>query len=634
MKHLILGTAGHVDHGKTALVKSLTGVDTDRLEEEKRRGITIVLGFAELALADGTQIGIVDVPGHERFINNMLSGIGGIDLVMLVVAADEGIMPQTREHFDICRLLSVPRGLTVITKTDLVDDEWLQLVIHDVEELTAGTFLENGGIYPVSARTGRGIPELLKGLEQTCQGIQERESGGIFRLPVDRVFTIKGFGTVVTGTLISGRVTNGETVEILPVGISAKVRGVQVHSRTVEEATAGQRTALNLQGIEKERIERGHTLTVPGLITPTFMIDARITLLPDVEKALENRGLVRCYIGAARGLAVVILLDRDKLAPGEECYAQIRLREAIVAMGGDHFILRSISRNRTIGGGMVLDPLPMKHKASEKGLIPSLKVLQNGRDEAKAEVFLHHAGFRGMDLSGFRCRLPLAEGASRRILQRLREKGRAVTVSPETLHLLHADYYERIKQKLLQVLAEFHEAKPLEPGIPKAELFSRTARIINERIFQTLLERLQSEGTVRVQENRVRLTEHKVSLNAEEEEAAAKIEDLYLRSGLKPPYSRALPQELGLKSALVSDLMRHLVETGKLVHIQGDLFINGEALRKARENVRAFLEKKGEISVSEMRDLLGITRKYMIPLLEYFDGIGFTARKGDNRVLR
>jgi selenocysteine-specific elongation factor len=634
MKNLILGTAGHVDHGKTALVKALTGIDTDRLAEEKKRGITIVLGFAELTLPGGIQIGIVDVPGHERFINNMLSGVGGIDMVVLVVAADEGVMPQTREHFDICRLLDVQKGLTVITKADLVDKEWLQLVTQDLEELIADTFLQEGGILPISAKTGEGVPELLAGLEKMCQGIEERESGGVFRLPVDRVFTMKGFGTVVTGTLMSGKVENGETVEVLPSGLKAKVRGIQVHSKPVNEALSGQRTALNLQGVEKKKIERGHTMTAPGLLTPTFMADVLVTLLPDVEKPLKSRGLVRFYSGASKGIAHLVLLGRGELVPGEEGYAQIRLREKIVAMGGDRFILRSISENRTIGGGLILDPLPMKHKGWDKDLITSLQILERGDPEEKAEVFLHHAGFKGMDLSGFRCRLPLARGTSKRILQKLREKGKAVTIVSENLHLLHLDYYEMLKTRFLKVLEEFHKNKPLEPGILKAELYSRFSTMIGEKIFQSILGRLEKEGTVRVEEKLAWLAKHKIRLSTEEEEALRKIEVIYKTSGVKPPYSRSLPEELGLAPELVSDLLRHLVETKKLVHVQGDFFMDSESFEAAREKVRSFLEQKGEISVPEMRELLNSTRKYLIPLLEYFDAIRFTARKGDNRVLR
>ncbi|MEK6777303.1 MAG: selenocysteine-specific translation elongation factor [bacterium] len=634
MKHLILGTAGHVDHGKTALVKALTGVDTDRLEEEKRRGITIDLGFAELTLPGEIQIGIVDVPGHERFINNMLSGVGGMDLVMLVIAADEGIMPQTREHFDICRLLSIPRGLTVITKTDLVDGDWLHLVTQEIEALTKDTFLEGGGIYPVSSKTGQGIPELLEGLRRICEGVESRGSGGVFRLPVDRVFTMKGFGTVVTGTLVSGRVGNGETVEILPGGLTARVRGVQVHDKPVNEALAGQRTALNLQGVEKDRIERGDTVTTPGLLTPTFMLDARITLLPDVEKPMKNRRMIRFYNGAARCSGVAVLLGREELPPGGECYAQIRLSRPVVVMGGDRFILRSASENRTIGGGSVLDPMPVRHKTSDRDLVPALEILEKGKPEEKAEVFLRHAGYRGMDLAGFRCRLPIAQGPAKKILQTLREKGRAVTIIPETLHLLHEDYDGLSKEKVINILKAFHENKPLEPGMPKAELFSRFSVTIQEKVFQVILGRLEREGKVHIEENLVRLSEHKVSLNQEEEAAIAKIRELYRRTGLKPPSSKALPETLGLDVDHVADLMRHLMETGRLVHIQGDLFMDPASLQEARDKVRVFLDQKGEISVSEMRDLLDSTRKYLIPLLEYFDAAGFTARKGDKRILR
>jgi selenocysteine-specific elongation factor len=634
MKHLILGTAGHVDHGKTALVKALTGVDTDRLEEEKKRGITIVIGFAELELPGDVQIGIVDVPGHERFVNNMLSGIGGIDMVMLVVAADEGVMPQTREHFDICRLLDVPKGLIVITKTDLVDKEWLQLVIQDVEELVTGSFLEGKAIYPVSSKTGEGIPQLLEGLSRMAGEVSERDSGGIFRLPVDRVFTMKGFGTVVTGTLVSGRVKTGEMVEVLPGGLKAKVRGAQVHSKAVDEALSGQRTALNLQGVEKELITRGDTLTTPGLLRPTYMVDTSITLLEDEQKPLKQRGLVRFYIGAMRCLGHAVLLDRDQLIPGESCYAQVRLKEPVVALGGDRFILRSISENRTIGGGHVLDPLPMKHKSSAKDLIPSLAVLEQGKAEDKAEVFLRHAGFPGMDLAGFRCRLPLSEGVARGMLQKLREKGTAVTIVKETLHLLHVDYYEMLKTRLLSILAEFHKSKPLEVGISKAELSSRLAAMIDERIFLTILGRLEREGMLNVEEKRVRLAGHKVKLNAHEEAAAVKIESLYRNAGLKPPYARSVNEELGLEAAVAADLFKHLVENKRLVRITGDLYIDPQVLETARDKVRACLESKGEASIAEMKEHLNTTRKYLIPLMEYFDATGFTARKGEKRVLR
>lgn len=634
MKHLIIGTAGHVDHGKTALVRALTGVDTDRLEEEKKRGITIVLGFAEMELPGGIQAGIVDVPGHERFVNQMLAGVGGIDLVILVVAADEGVMPQTREHFDICRLLDLRKGLTVITKTDLIDEEWLQLVRQDVSALIEGTFLEGRPVCPVSAKTGEGVEALKEALAAIAGEVKDRDAEGILRLPVDRVFTIKGFGTVVTGTLVSGKVRNGETVEILPGGFAAKVRGLQVHSKPVEEALAGQRTALNLQGVEKEAVHRGDTVTRPGLLTTTYMVDAMVTLLPDVAKPLKNRSPVRFYIGSNRGIANIVHLDRELLKPDERGYAQIRLREPVLAMGGDRFILRSISENRTIGGGEILDPLPGKHKISDPSVVASLKILEAGEPEERACVFLRHAGFAGMDLAGFRCRLPLAKGTAKKIFQRLREKGKAVTVLSEPLHLLHIEDFRELEDRTLSILSEFHQNKPLEPGIPKAELASRLASMIDEKVFQSVLNHLARAKRVVVEEKQVRLPEHKIRLTDEEDTAARKIEVLYEKAGLKPPYSRNLSGELGLDERLAAELLRHLVEQKRLTHIQGDLFMDTKALHQGKEKVRVYLEKEGEISVAGMRDLLGLTRKYLIPLLEYFDGIGFTARKGDMRVLR
>ena len=634
MKHLVLGTAGHVDHGKTALVKALTGVDTDRLEEEKRRGITIVPGYAELCLGEEVQLGIVDVPGHERFIHNMLSGIGGIDLVLLVVAADEGVMPQTREHFDICRLLDVRRGLTAVTKIDLVEEEWLALVLQDVQELVRGTFLESGGIFPVSARTGEGLSELVEGIRAVTTGIPERESGGVLRLPVDRVFTMKGFGTVVTGTLVSGRVHSGQTVEILPSGRRARVRGVQVHSRPVDQALAGQRTALNLQGVETGELARGQTVTAEGLLRPTYMLDAAVALLPEMVRPLKQRSLVRFHIGTSRTLANLVLLDREELVPGERAYAQLRLRGPVVAMGGDRFILRSVSENRTIGGGQVLDPLPAKHRASETGLVEALERLEQGSPEDKAEVFLRHAGFDGMDLAGFRCRLPLGEAAARRILQRLREKGRGVTVQADTRHLLHVEHDRALRERILSVLDGYHRSRPLEAGMPKAELLSRFARIVGERVLISVLERMVREGSVGMEEKRVRRADHAVRLDASAEEAASRIQGTYVQAGLTPPYARDLPRLLDLSDKTVTELLRLLVEQGRLVRVQGDLYFDAAALDRARDALRRHLEVHGEISVPQVRELLGATRKYLIPLLEYFDAQGFTARKGDNRVLR
>ena len=368
MKQVVMGTAGHIDHGKTQLIKTLTGIDTDRLKEEKERGITIDLGFAHLTYEDGTEVGVIDVPGHERFVRNMLAGVGGIDLVMLVIAADEGVMPQTREHLAICQLLRVKEGLVALTKADLVDEDWLELVSEDTREFLKGTFLEGKPIVPVSAKTGQGIDELKRVLQALVARVPPKQLEGKFRLPVDRVFTIRGFGTVVTGTLFSGTIRVEDRIEIYPKGIEAKIRGLQVHNASVPEAVAGQRTAINLQGIDKVELERGDVLGHPGEFAPTFMLDAVLQHLSDAPRPLRHRARVRLHVGTSEIMGRVILLDRDELAPGEEAYVQLRLEEPAIVLPRDRFVIRSYSPVQTIGGGMLLDAQPAKHRRGEAGL--------------------------------------------------------------------------------------------------------------------------------------------------------------------------------------------------------------------------------------------------------------------------
>ena len=396
MKHLVMGTAGHVDHGKTALIKRLTGVDTDRLKEEKERGITIELGFASLTLPGGRTLGVVDVPGHERFVRNMVAGAAGIDLVVLVIAADEGVMPQTREHLHICTLLGIRKGFVALTKIDMVDEEWLELVREDVRMFLRGTFLEDAPVVPVSSLTGAGFPELLLIIGKTADEVEEGADVGLFRLPVDRVFTIKGFGTVVTGTLVSGKVGTGEEVEISPFGLRARVRGIQVHNRTVETAEAGQRTAINLQGIDREMVERGHVLTGPGSLTASQRLDCIYRHLSGAGRKLKNRTLVRFHTGTSEVMARMILLDRDELEPGEECCVQLVLEAPLAAVAGDRFVVRSYSPVTTIGGGVIVDPLPAKHKRSSAGVLREFQHLAGGEEEEKTAVILERAGIGGI----------------------------------------------------------------------------------------------------------------------------------------------------------------------------------------------------------------------------------------------
>ena len=399
MKHIVLGTAGHIDHGKTTLIKTLTGVDLDSLKEEKERGITIQLGFTSLTLPSGQKLGIVDVPGHEKFVRNMVSGVGGIDIVLFTIAADEGIMPQTKEHLDICQILKIKRGVIALTKTDLVDEEWLQLVTDEISECVKGSFLENAPIIPLSSTTGEGIPALQTALDKLAQEVEERTPSGVFRLPIDRVFTMKGFGTVVTGTLISGSVSLGDNVEILPEKIGAKIRGIQVHNQQVETATAGLRTAINLQGVEKTFVERGSVLVKEKTLHPTSRVDAKIELLKNASKPLKNRSRIRFHSGTNEVLAQLILLDHEELQPGDSALAQFKLEEPLIVLPLDRFVIRSYSPVLTIGGGQVLDAHPHKHKRLAEETLDYLNALQSGSDKEKIVLFVSDSAMAGLDLS-------------------------------------------------------------------------------------------------------------------------------------------------------------------------------------------------------------------------------------------
>ena len=398
MKHVILGTAGHIDHGKTTLIKTLTGVDLDRLKEEKERGITIQLGFTSFLLPGGQRLGIVDVPGHEKFIRNMVAGVGGIDIVLFTIAADEGIMPQTREHLDICKILKIRRGIIALTKTDLVDEEWLQLVQEEIRAFGKGSFLEQAPIIPLSSVTGEGISSLIAVMEQMSREIEERPSAGIFRLPIDRVFSMKGFGTVATGTLISGSVSVGDSVEILPGRFEAKVRGIQVHNQQVSQATAGLRTAINLQGVEKEAVQKGSMMVHPRTLQPTARIDVRLEHLPSSSKPLKNRSTARFHSGTSEVFCKVILLDKDELSPGSSSLAQIILEAPVVVLPHDRFVMRSYSPLYTIGGGEVLDSHPHKHKRLAEETVGQLSAIQTGSEKEQTLLFISDAGFAGLDL--------------------------------------------------------------------------------------------------------------------------------------------------------------------------------------------------------------------------------------------
>jgi selenocysteine-specific elongation factor len=633
MKQVVMGTAGHIDHGKTQLIKALTGIDTDRLKEEKERGITIDLGFAHLTCEDGTEVGVIDVPGHERFVRNMLAGVGGIDLVMLVIAADEGVMPQTREHLAICQLLRVKEGLVALTKADLVDEDWLELVREDTREFLKGTFLEGEPIVPVSAKTGQGLDELKHALQGLVERVPPKHLQGKFRLPVDRVFTIRGFGTVVTGTLFSGRIRVEDRIEIYPKGIEAKIRGLQVHNASVPEAVAGQRTAINLQGIDKVELERGDVLGHPGEFAPTFMLDALLQHLPDAPRPLRHRARVRLHVGTSEIMGRVILLDRDDLAPGEEAYVQFRLEEPAIVLPRDRFVIRSYSPVQTIGGGMVLDAQPTKHRRGDSGLAAHFRLLAEGGPE---EIFAHHlqqATHQGVRLAEFLPRTELSEAQLRQVATTLQRAGRARPVNGDTGWYLHADALDSLRRELRRCLETYHRQNPLKPNIPIEELRAKV-RGLGERVCLMALEDLRQQDAVVVERERVRLATHQVALDDARERLLNALEAEFLVAGYQPPRVEELFAKLNIGKDHDKALLQVLLDQGRAVRLKENVVFHRANLAKAESLLVQFLRDHREITPIEFKDLLGVSRKYAIPMLEYFDSQKITMRVGDKRILR
>jgi selenocysteine-specific elongation factor len=631
MKHVVVGTAGHIDHGKTSLVKALTGTDTDRLPEEKARGITIDLGFAFLEEPDGLTIEIVDVPGHERFVKNMLAGVGGIDLAMLVIAADEGVMPQTREHFAICSLLHIRSGLIVLTKTDLVEPDWLELVREDVAGLARGTFLDGSPIVAVSARTGAGIAELRATLRDLAAKVPSRGTDHLPRLPIDRVFTIKGFGTVVTGTLMAGRLRVDERVEVFPAGLQAKVRGLQTHSRSVTEASAGQRTAVNLQGVERAAVERGNVLGLAGTLTPAVLMDGTLELLPDAPRALKTRDRIRLHAGTSEVMARVLLLEQPELAPGQSAFARFRLEAPLVVLPGDRFVIRSYSPMVTIGGGTLLDIAPPRFKLKAPAHLAHVRLLAQGGPDAVVEEHVRHAGGGGVRVGPLSGRVPFSPERLRGLLEGLQKAGRIVAIDRDWF--VHPESLDRLRTLAQTALEQFHRTFPLRPGMSREELRGR-AGAPDERVFGHLLTALEAESVVRTDRDKVRLASHEVRLTGAQQQAADRLEQDYLSAAAAPPSPEEALTKVGLSGDEEHELFQVLVEARKLVRVKESLYFHAEALNAIQDKLVAMLRERKEIGPGDIKDLLGISRKYAIPLLEFFDARRVTARVGERRVLR
>ncbi|MGM0402893.1 MAG: selenocysteine-specific translation elongation factor [Thermodesulfobacteriota bacterium] len=634
MKQIILGTAGHIDHGKTSLVKAISGTDTDRLIEEKRRGITIELGFAAIDLPSGLHIGVVDVPGHEKFVKNMVAGATGIDVVAMIIAADEGVMPQTREHMEICSLLGIHYGFVVLTKIDMVDAEWLELVKEDVTDFMDKTFLEDSPIVSVSSITGEGIDEMIAVLDEYCSALPERTSTGLFRLPVDRVFSMKGFGTVITGTLVSGKIANGEAVMIYPSGITSKIRGLQVHDKTVEASEAGLRTAVNFQGIDRHTVNRGDVLARPGTLISSYMIDVHLQLLESNERPLKNRARVRLHIGTSQVPCNVILLDREKLKPGESAPAQLRMEEPLTCMRDDRFVIRSYSPVRTLGGGGVLNPAPPKHKRFRKDVADRMERLRNPSPGELTALHIEIAGYREVSFRELIVLTNLSDKMLENILQNLTSRKTAIQTERTERRFIHANTFDAFKTGVIDILTRYHKKNPLKGGMSKGELRSKFPDMKTDRLFNQLLGLMIKAGEVEQVEDSIRLAGHKVTLQTDMTELKEKIMNQYTAAGLQPPTFKDLCNRIGSDPAQTRKVLMHLVEDGKLVKVKEDLFFHKTAVTDLQNRLIAFLTEHEDIDTPRFKELTGTSRKYTIPLLEHFDAANITLRVGDVRKLR
>lgn len=634
MKQIILGTAGHIDHGKTSLIKAVTGVDTDRLKEEKERGITIELGFASLDLPSGEHLGIVDVPGHEKFVKNMVAGATGIDIVVMVIAADEGVMPQTREHMEICTLLGVEHGLIAMTKTDMVDEEWLELALEDIREFSQGTFLEESPILPVSSVTGQGIPEFINELDKIAGRIPQRRPSNLFRLPIDRVFTMKGFGTVITGSLVSGNIAVGETIMIYPSGITSKVRGIQVHNQSANEADAGMRTAINFQGLDKAAVNRGEVLSKPGALVNSYMVDVSFHYLASNKKPLKNRTLVRFHTGTSEVMGYLILLEQEELPAGQTVVAQLRLDSPVAIVKDDRFVVRSYSPVRTIGGGYVLNPAPQKHKRLKPEIIQGLQDLTHNDPDVIISYHIEEAGYRGVSFSHLKIMTNLPDKQLETQLQHLLSQKKIIQTDKENRIFIHQNTFDTLNQKITEHLTDYHGTNPLKAGMPKEELKSKFPLLTNSKLFNQVLNQMIKGNQIEQEENTVRLASHRVSLGQDQADIRKKIIRIYRNGGLQPPFFREIAKNLEADPKRAQEVLMLLVEEGQIVKTKDDLFFDAGAVADLKAKLVEFLKTEGEITTPQFKEMTGVSRKFVIPLIEYFDANKVTLRVGDSRKLR
>jgi selenocysteine-specific elongation factor len=630
-KSVIVGTAGHIDHGKSTLVEALTGTHPDRLAEEKRRGITIDLGFAFLE-EESVRFGFVDVPGHERFVSNMLAGAAGIDVVLLVIAADESIKPQTSEHFDICRLLGVQRGVVALTKSDMVGADALELVRLEAEDFLRGSFLERAPIVPVSAKTGAGLTELKQALRNAAAEVQGKDSARYFRLPIDRAFAMKGFGSVVTGTLISGSVGTGDEVELFPRGEKLRVRGVHSGGKTVERATPGQRTAVNLAGIDHTALKRGMVLATPGKFRKTRRIDVRLELLPSARK-IKQGTRVHFHAGTVETIAEVFLHGEKELAPGGNAFANLKLQDEVLVLPGDRFIVRQFSPVVTIGGGVVLDPLARRPMLKDAGRAAFLATLERGSREEILSSMTERA-LLGLAHDEIVARTAWTEKEIQEAATNLTSTGRVKIVSTEPSLLVSGKLFEEVRKKILEKIDKFQKENPLSPGMAREDLRASLGRRVRNETFRAALEELATQKKLDAQGELVKRAGSEITLQPEEAKAKEQIEAAFASAGLAVPSVKEVLDKLTVEPKRAEKLLQILLREKTIVRVTQELIFHRRALAQLKNQLSAYKKTKGDrISVPVFKELAGITRKYAIPLLEYLDRERVTRRAGEERVI-
>lgn len=630
MKNIVIGTSGHIDHGKTTLIKALTGHETDRLNEEKKRGISIELGFTYFDLPSGKRAGIIDVPGHEKFIRNMLTGVGGMDIVMLVVAADEGVMPQTKEHLDILSLLKIKKGIIVITKSTLVDDEWLELIKEDIKEKVKGTFLENAEMIAVDSVKGVGIDNLVNKIDVLTEETESRDINAPVRMPIDRIFTITGFGTVVTGTLIEGKISVEDTLEILPDKVKVRIRNIQVHGKSVNTAYAGQRVAINLANTKKEDIERGQILAQINSMEPTMMIDAKLNLLKDLSKPIKNRDRVRIYHGASEILARVTLLNQEEASTEESIYVQFRLEEPTAVKKGDHLIIRYYSPMETLGGAVVIDANPKKHKRFDEDVLKDLAIREEGSPEeiVEKQIDIHSNEFP--DLAVIAKLTSQQINNVKEILSKLVNGNKVIMLGND--NVIHIKYYEKVKEELTSILESYHNNNPLKPGMLKEEVRSKLFPKIKSKIVDTLIDTFVKNQVVKIQGKFMSLYEFNIIFTPTHEKIKAQLEEIYLKEPYSTPRLEDVVQNMEFKKVDVEQVFNAILGN-TLVKLNQEIILHVKAYEDAKLKLADYINRNGSITLSEFRDILNTSRKYAVALLEYFDNEKFTKRIDEKRIL-